>query len=90
VALALRGHLRAVGKVVSNEDACTVDVPIVVQRKGSRDWIDIASSTTDADGAFAVRLGDRGGRYRVVALEVATRDGVCAETKSSPSRHRHQ
>jgi hypothetical protein len=90
VALALRGHLRAVGKVVSNEEACTVDVPIVVQRKGSRDWIDIASSTTDADGAFAVRLGDRGGRYRVVALEVATRDGVCAETKSSPSRHRHQ
>ena len=89
VALGLRGHLRAAGKVVSNEQACRGDVSVVIQRKGSRGWMDVDSSTTDADGAFVLRLRDRGGRYRAVTPEVASPDGMCPETKSSPSPHRH-
>ena len=89
VALALRDHLRAAGKVVSNEQVCRGDVSVVIQRKGSRGWMNVDSSTTHADGAFALRLRDRGGRYRAVAPEVASPDGVCPETMSSPSPHRH-
>lgn len=90
VGLSLRGHLRAFGKVVSNEDACTVDVPIIIQRKGSTGWIEMGSTSTGTGGAFTIRLNDRAGRYRAVAPEVRYEEGsVCLETESTPRQHRH-
>lgn len=90
VGLALRGHLRASGQVVSNEDACTVGVPIVIQRKGSTGWIEVGSTTTEGSGAFTIRLNDRAGGYRAVAPKVRSPEGwVCSETKSTARQHRH-
>lgn len=90
VGLALRSHLRALGKVVSNENACTVDVPIVIQRKRSTGWMEVGSTTTGRRGAFTIRLNDRAGRYRAIAPEVRSPDSrICLESKSTARQHRH-
>lgn len=89
VALALRGHLRAVGEVVSDEDACRVGVPVLIQRRGSTGWIEVGSTTTGDGGVFAVRLEDRTGRYRAVAPEVTPEGQLCLASASTVRRHRH-
>lgn len=89
VDLVLRRHLRGVGSVVAGDPSCSSDVPVVIQRKRSEAWRDIASTTTDADGSFAVRLTDRSGRYRAVASELATPETTCLEARSATVRHHH-
>ncbi len=89
VDLGLRGHLRAAGTIVSDDATCHGDVAVVVQRKTSADWIDVASTTTDADGRFAIRMTDRAGRYRAVAPEISSPDWTCLKSVSSTLRHRH-
>ena len=90
VDLQLRGHLRALGEVISDENACAVDVPLVIQRKRSAGWDEVGSTATGADGAFAVRLNDRAGRYRAIAVEVKSPEGaICLETESPARQHRH-
>lgn len=87
--LALRGHLRGVGSVVSEDASCTSNVPVLIQRKKLDGWLDVASSTTDADGAFALRLSDRSGRFRAIAPEVGTQESTCLVARSATVRHQH-
>lgn len=90
VGLALRGHLRASGDVRSDEKPCMVDVPVVIERKGSTGWIEVGSTTTGDNGAFTLRLNDRGGRYRAIAPQVRFPEGpVCLATESTARQHRH-
>lgn len=89
VDLLLRGHLRGVGSVVAADELCSGGVPIVIQRKRFGAWRDIASTTTDGDGSYAVRLTHRSGSYRAVASEIATPETTCLEATSATVRHRH-
>jgi subtilisin family serine protease len=83
-----RGHLVVRGRVEvdSGFEACRSDVPIRVSTGGRV----VARGRTDADGVFKLRLADRRGRYRVVALEVHRLPGPqrCVAA-SALLRHRH-
>ena len=89
VDLVLRGHLRSRGAIVSDDATCESDVDVVIQRKGSTGWLEVGSTTTDADGAFALRLRDRSGRYRAIAPEASSSETTCVEALSATVRHRH-
>lgn len=89
VDFALRRHLRGTGSVVAADASCSSDVPVVVQRKTSDGWLEVASTNTNADGAFAARLTDRFGRYRAVASEVRTPEATCPVARSAAVRHQH-
>ena len=89
VDLDLRRHLRAAGSVVAADSSCSSDVPVVIQRRAGEVWRDVASTTTDAGGAFALRVSDRSGRYRAIASTARTRDTTCLAAKSATARHRH-
>ena len=89
VDLVLRGHLRSMGTVVSDDASCQSDVRVVIQRKASTDWLDVGSTTTKTDGAFALRLKDRSGRYRAVVPESSTSERTCLIGVSVTLRHRH-
>lgn len=88
VELTLRGHLRGLGGIISDDPSCHSAVPVVVQRKSARGWVDVASATTDADGAFDLGLRDRSGRYRAMAPEVSSPE-TCLAGVSATARHRH-
>lgn len=87
--LALRHHLRGSGSVVAADASCSSDVPVVIQRKRFENWLDVASTTTDGDGAFALRLPDRSGRYRAIAFEARSPEATCLAAKSATVRHQH-
>lgn len=89
VHLALRRHLRSEGAVSSVDASCRSDVPIVIQRKRSGDWVEIGSTITGSDGAFALKLSDRAGRYRAVASEINSPEQACLAAASPTTRHRH-
>ena len=89
VDLRLRRHLRSEGAVASQDPLCRSEVRVVVQRKKSADWIEVGSVTTDSDGAFALRLRDRAGRYRAIAPEVSSSEKTCLAAISTMARHRH-
>ena len=89
VDLELRGHLRSVGAVVTDDASCRSDVPVVIQRKTSAGWVEVGSTTTGTDGDFAIRLKDRSGRYRAVASESSTSERTCPIAVSAILRHRH-
>ena len=89
VHLALRRHLRSEGTVSSDDASCRSGAPVVIQRKRSGDWVDIGSTTTDSDGAFALKLRDRAGRYRAVAPEISSSERTCFAATSPTARHRH-
>ena len=89
VDLVLRRHLRGTGSVVAADASCSAAVPVVIQRKTSDAWLEIASTTTDAEGAFAMRLRDRAGRYRAVTPEAGNAETTCLTAVSAAARHRH-
>jgi hypothetical protein len=89
VDLVLRRHLRGVGSIVAADASCRSAVPVLIERKTNDAWIEIASTTTDADGAFTVRLPDRSGRYRAIAPEVNDGEKPCHGAVSPVVRHRH-
>jgi hypothetical protein len=89
VELALRRHLRSQGAVASDDASCRSDVPVVIQRKRSADWIEVGSTTTDSDGTFAVKLTDRVGHYRAITPEVSSSEWTCLAATSPTVRHRH-
>lgn len=89
VDLVLRRHLRGEGMVTSDDLSCRANVPVVIQRKRSSDWIEVGSTTTDSDGAFAIKLTDRAGRYRAVTPEGSSSERTCLAATSPTVRHRH-
>lgn len=89
VDLVLRHHVRAAGSVVAADASCSSAVPVVIQKRKFDDWLDVASTTTDGDGGFAVRLPDRSGRYRAIASEARISEATCLAAKSAAVRHQH-
>lgn len=89
VDLVLRRHLRAAGSVVAADTSCSSEVPVVIQRKRFEGWFDVASTTTDGDGAFALGLPHRSGRYRAIASEAGTPETTCLAAQSATVRHQH-
>ncbi len=89
VELALRGHLRSSGEVVSGDPTCRREVPVLLQRKSATGWVEVGRATTDADGVFGLALRDRSGRYRALAPEVSGPETTCLVGVSATARHRH-
>lgn len=89
VDLALRGHIRARGTVVSDDDGCRSSVSVVIERKAARGWAAIGSATTDAEGDFRLNLPDRAGRYRALAPEISDPERTCLSAVSEKVRHEH-
>ena len=88
VDLTLRGRLRTLGEIVSDVSSCRSNVPVVIQRRSGSDWVDVGSATTGADGAFALRLKDRPGRYRAIAPKASSPERTCLAAVSATERHR--
>ena len=89
VHLGLRRHLRSQGGVGSDDASCRSDVPVVIQRMSSGDWVEVGSTTTDFDGGFVLKLRDRAGRYRAVVPEISSPERTCVAQVSPTVRHRH-
>lgn len=89
VDLGLQGHLRIKGGIISDDVSCESGVPITIQRKRSDRWVEVGSTTTDAVGAFALRLRDRSGRYRAIAPATSSPERTCLVATSAVVRHRH-
>ena len=85
----LRGHLRAVGSLSADHEACRTDIPISIERKASTGWVAIDSTRTRSDGAFELGLRDRRGRYRAVAPEIRLPEWTCLRAVSPIARHSH-
>lgn len=89
VDLVLRRHLRSEGAVTSDDASCRSQVPVVIERKQSGDWVEVGSTTSDDNGAFSLRLTDRPGRYRAIAPEIRLPERTCLSAVSTIARHRH-
>lgn len=89
VDLELRGHLRGVGTMVTEDPSCRAGVPVALQERNEYGWFEMGTTTTDADGAFQVRLADRAARYRAIALPVSSPARACLGSISPIVRHRH-
>lgn len=88
--LKLSRHLVARGRVTSPFLLCASEIRVRIQRKRGSSWSSVASTLTDASGAFNVKLRDRTGRYRAVAPRARV-DPVhaCALGKSPTRAHVH-
>jgi hypothetical protein len=93
IALRLRRHLVAQGKVSSTEDPaftdCVAGVPVKIQRKVSGRWWTVGRTTTTDTGAYKKRIRDRTGRYRSLAWNITLNDmaDVCFRAVSPIRRH---
>lgn len=88
IGLRLARSLIAYGrvKVATNYASCAAQVPVVIKRNG----VKIATTRTDGDGYYKVRLRDRPGRYTAHARRVETSDvpaAVCLGTRSADVRN---
>jgi len=68
VSLRLRWRLVAIGRVVAagGFDACGVNVPVIVQRRGHQGWHGIERDVTGARARYRTHVSYRAGRYRTV------------------------
>ena len=89
VDLELKRHLIGVGSLTAAEASCRSRVGVMIQRRSSGSWLDVASTTTDQDGAFKARLDDRSGRYRAIVPEATSSERSCLGAISTVVRHRH-
>ena len=82
----------AKGAVSSNQPVCVDQVPVELQRKSRYGWKSVASSTSEATGAFSIPYASSKGNYRV-SLPEAMRHGSygwtrCAVVASPVTRRR--
>jgi hypothetical protein len=91
IALSLRRHLVAKGKVSSTEDPafteCVASVPVKIQRRVSGRWRTVGRTTTTDTGAYKKRIKDRPGKYRSVAPKINQFTDLCFRAVSSVRRH---
>ena len=94
VGLTLKKHLKATGSLEASDGylPCVQAVPVDIQRKKKDGtWRSLKLLETDIEGTFKEAVGDKPGRYRVVAGEVLLDEGanICAEAVSPVRRHKH-
>ena len=86
VTLKLKKHLVAKGVVSASDGftACTASVPVKIQRKTSRGWKNVGSTTTDASGLYKKKIKDKPGKYRAKAPKVTFNAGadICSAATS--------
>jgi hypothetical protein len=91
ISLRLRGHLRALGLVDSDLDACLDTVVVKIQKKRASSWKTVGSGNTEVDGSFkVVSLKDKPGRYRAKVKEIPILGEICPKAKSKVVRHKHR
>ena len=88
ITLKLVRSLQARGRVavMTEHPACRVNVPVVIRRNGSK----VATTRTDSEGRYKVRLRNRRGRYSAHAREFRTTEipsTTCAAARSRNVRH---
>lgn len=90
--LALRRHLRAVGRVnvPDGTSACAANAKVVIQRFRNGAWRFVGTDRTNANGQYREPLRDKPGRYRAKAVKFELADGdVCRPDVSPVRTHRH-
>ncbi|HJR44461.1 MAG TPA: hypothetical protein VJ927_02550 [Actinomycetota bacterium] len=88
VTLALRRALVARGIVTAEGDYadCYRDVSVRIQRNSAGSWKTVGRTSTDADGAYRVKLRDRSGRYRALVPAFSPEEGHRCLRDVSPVR----
>lgn len=91
IALNLRRHLLARGRVISDFEGCVSDVAVRVQRLlPDASWKNAGLGTTNENGGFRIGLRDKEGTYRALVTEQAIGDAdVCLAAESNRDRHAH-
>jgi subtilisin family serine protease len=92
ITLFLRRHLVAKGRLAVNDgySECRAGVPVQLQRRTGDRWSTVARDVTGGLGYFSVRVRDRTGIYRAVAVRASLgTDHICSRAVSLASRHRH-
>ena len=84
ITLRLRRSLVAAGRVQAVDDfgLCESDATVLIRRRSETRWRTVAITTTDADGAFRVRIRPLAGRYAAIAPRVDGDDDVCLRSSS--------
>jgi hypothetical protein len=87
ISLALRGHLKASGRVTVSDDFadCSDGVSVVVQRRSGGGWKKVKKTTTASDGTYATTLPDKSGKYRSKAPAVTVSDDEKCSAATSPT-----
>ncbi len=85
ISISLRRHLvvRGAVSVVGGFDPCAEDVAVRIQRFVNGGWRTIATTLTNDEGAYRVRVADRSGRYRSLApRETEGSSDICGRAVS--------
>ncbi len=88
------GKLKASGRVTLEDPndfaGCVDDVQVNVQRRKDGKWVTIKKDTTTPSGSYAVKMKDRKGKYRAVAVPTERAAGMERCLKATQgARHKH-
>lgn len=91
ISLSLRRHLIATGSIDGDEAAggCVSGAPISIQRRREGSWRDVGRGVADDRGGYRLRLPDKPGMYRALAVAHGSSSIECLEAVSPATRHRH-
>jgi hypothetical protein len=88
VALKLKGHLKATGKVSSPDGGsqCVAGLVVDLQRRHGRKWKSVDTTITNTKGKFRESIPDRPGSYRafVASRSVDAGAALCPAASSKP------
>ena len=91
VTLNLVRHLVARGIVTASDglSSCAASVPVNIQRRVSRRWKTVGTTTTTANGSYREKIANHSGRYRAKAPKVVKSGGaeICSAAKSPVRTH---
>ena len=92
LSLSLSRHLIAKGSVFVTDGyaLCRERVPVRIERRRGGRWVAVRTTKTNSAARYSLRLPDKAGTYRAVAVAMKGREGdLCERALSSWRAHRH-